>query len=140
MSDVWAVLLVPAEGHEALLAEGPCGARPPVAVRQEMAYGPARWHPWPDAGNHDRDTPISDVLGRGHPVALVLAWDGKLVPAGCVPLAEALPVSFSRALPAVLEAVREAVAEGALGRLNALVRHHELGDLLSLNDRREATP
>jgi hypothetical protein len=60
---VHGVLLIPGPGHEGLLEEGPCGARPPMAWR---AQGVLRsWH----AG---RAMP-------GEERALVLAWEGKPV-------------------------------------------------------------
>ena len=60
-----AILLVPAEGDpHGLLAEGPCGARPPMAWlrgRRDGIWRPAPWFP-------DEREPLW---------ALVLAWDGK---------------------------------------------------------------
>ncbi len=65
MSKVHDVLLVPAEGDpHGLLAEGPCGARPPMAWSGHAVAG---WRSgWPPAWASHR--------------ALVLAWGGKPVP------------------------------------------------------------
>ncbi len=66
-SEVVAVLLVPAEGDpHGLIAEGPCGARPPVAYRDLN-----RW----------TDDPPATVWPPA-PFALVLAWEGKPVAEG----------------------------------------------------------
>ena len=70
---VHAILLVPAEGDPlGLLAEGPCGARPPVAWNGHNNGAPDVW--WPHPG-----TPGT---ARYDTLALVLAWDGKPVPEG----------------------------------------------------------
>ena len=65
-----AILLVPAEGDpHGLLAEGPCGARPPMAWlrgRRDGIWRPAPWFP-------DEREPLW---------ALVLAWDGQPVAEG----------------------------------------------------------
>ena len=70
-----ALILVPEEGDpHGLLAEGVCGARPPCAAR-----------PWNGSGHYPEWVPCDE---DGHPAedppyrALVLAWDGELVPHG----------------------------------------------------------
>lgn len=86
-----AVLLVPAEGDPlGLLAEGPCGARPPVAHR----YGLPRLMLAPDArvrwlGAHER------IRGVPAERALVLAWDGKPVVEGIDRLARLTPSTLA---------------------------------------------
>ena len=71
MSEVKAILLVPAEGDpHGLLKLGPCGARPPMAYQES---GTGIWRPY------------RGPLGEGHPEnndALVLACDGEPVPEG----------------------------------------------------------
>jgi len=71
MDDVAAVLLVPGEGDpHGLLAEGPCGAAPPHAFRSYVKEdGGWEWIPGPTAFLPEEG-------------ALVLAWDGKVVPLG----------------------------------------------------------
>ena len=65
MSDIRHILLIPTEGDpHGLLAEGPCGARPPMAWlrgRRDGIWRPAPWFP-------DEREPLW---------ALVLAWDGE---------------------------------------------------------------
>ncbi len=59
------VLFIPAKGHEALLAEGPCGARAPI-----VWFARGRWYD---------DHSVAYQVG-GHPRpkrALALAWNGK---------------------------------------------------------------
>jgi hypothetical protein len=70
VAEIKGVLLVPAEGdpHE-LLAEGPCGARPPVAC-----WDGERWRSWADNGWWCPLVPARR--------ALVLAWDGKDIKEG----------------------------------------------------------
>jgi hypothetical protein len=62
MNKVHAVLLAPKEGSD-LLAEGPCGAKPPMAHFYQEAWKPGL-HPW------------------SIPHALVLAWEGEVVTEG----------------------------------------------------------
>ena len=71
MSEISAVLLIPHGGDlHGLLKEGVCDASPPVAHLYHEAWR-AGAHPW------------------SIPHALVLAWDGKVVPEGCDRLARA---------------------------------------------------
>lgn len=97
-ADIAAVLIIPAPGDPlGLLAEGSCGARPPVVVQVDVADG---WVADPDA-------PLGYVLTvtgeqrweewdgepwqqLGGPRALVLAWDGEPVPEGLFVLWRAL--------------------------------------------------
>ena len=80
MSEIHAVLLVPAEGDpHGLLADGPCGARPPVVYRSRGC----------GVGHSDSWQPHDEFVRRGEcymcdypDEALVLFWDGKLVPEG----------------------------------------------------------
>lgn len=66
-----AVLLVPTpEWREALLREGPCGARPPTAWAHERRLG-VTW-----LAGHSGVMPSETN-------ALVLVWDGAPVPEGC---------------------------------------------------------
>lgn len=70
MSEIKAILIVPKKGDpHGLLKEGPCGARPPMAVE-----GNEGWRAWPW---YPSTTP---PLPRA---ALVLAWDGRAVREGC---------------------------------------------------------
>lgn len=76
MSEIKIILLLPAEGDpHGLLAEGPCGARPPSA---SLFLGPPRnrWCPW-DAEHADG--------ADGH--ALVLAYEGYCLTLGIAQLA-----------------------------------------------------
>ena len=84
MNSPRSILLVPDDsGPLGLLAEGLCGARPPVL-----------WEMWPDQALPVTDPPTPpDTAGRwtcfypwGRPPqrrALVLAWQGVIVPEGC---------------------------------------------------------
>ena len=80
MSKVHVVLLVPAEGDpHGLLADGPCGARPPLVYRSRGC----------GVGHPDTWQSHSEFVRRGEcymcdfpEEALVLFWDGKLVPEG----------------------------------------------------------
>jgi hypothetical protein len=72
MSDIVAVLVVPAEGDPGgLLAAGACGSIPPLVRRWDTARGP--W--W---GRHycPEGSVVTDDYG------LPLWWDGSLVPEG----------------------------------------------------------
>ena len=76
MSDIRHILLVPAEGDpHGLLAEGPCGARPPMAISGHLCgYEEHRnWKPPEDYEYH------SDCYMCSSKAALVLAWDGAVV-------------------------------------------------------------
>ena len=105
MSKVHAVLLVPEKGdpHE-LLREGPCGARPPMAVRRtypRVVHESNEWgdptyngekceacgQPWPceTPGKVESEGHVRWQPGNRHTTvadALVLAWGGKPVPEG----------------------------------------------------------
>ncbi len=98
MTGVHAVLLIPAEGHEALLASGLCGARPPT-VRQFCCFEEKhyRWSNVPteercscpafaDDGVNPKGISEANViqyaLGEDGPVALPLMWEGEVVPDG----------------------------------------------------------
>lgn len=99
MSDrITAILLVP---HDpAMLADGPCGSRPPTVMRVEHRHecddlgfllgedsegdctecGKA----WPCEFAGQVSDPYWCSRANGWPTrALVLAWDGEVVPAGC---------------------------------------------------------
>ena len=105
LSKVHAVLLVPEKGdpHE-LLAWGPCGARPPMAVRRtypRVVHESNEWgdptyngekceacgQPWPcdTPGKVESEGHVRWQPGNRHttvPDALVLAWGGKPVAEG----------------------------------------------------------
>lgn len=67
------VLVVPSVHHRAaILAEGPCGARMPLAQWSELER---KWNPLDDAGRRW-------MLGSDGEVALVLAWKGERVVPG----------------------------------------------------------
>lgn len=99
------VLLVPESGDpHGLLADGPCGARPPMVVRRtypRVVHEGNRYadptfpgekcvacgQPWPcdtpgrvESEGHVRWVPANRHTARGD--ALVLAWGGKPVPEG----------------------------------------------------------
>lgn len=88
MTAVAAVLLVPTEAHrEALIGDGPCGSRAPVAWYDEIAL--RRWIP-----GHLPSAFASEAALRGwtRPTeALVLAWDGEPVADGLARLAALIP-------------------------------------------------
>lgn len=74
-SKVKAVLLKPfTERSRALLREGPCGSRPPLAFRCKGV--------WYQEGDRPDGFPISDPWGPRDGQALVLVWDGKTVQSG----------------------------------------------------------
>jgi hypothetical protein len=90
MSEIQAVLLIPAEGDpHGLLAEGPCGARPPLAWR--LGQGP-RWTSY--AGQTAGTCP-----------ALVLAWNGKPV-AEVQPYIERAGIDYTLLAPFVAYALK----------------------------------
>lgn len=72
------VLLIPVEGDPLkLLAEGPCGARPPMAGRLD-----GYWYECESDG--DIALYYEDTDSKVDTDALVLAWDGKPVAAGLI--------------------------------------------------------
>lgn len=82
MTDPCAVLIEPKDGDPlGLLAEGPCGARPPTASKAAgAAVGfPYESHPWRPG-----------VSGASSRRALVLAWNGKPVADGLDRLSRAV--------------------------------------------------
>lgn len=83
-----AVLLVPAEGDpHGLLADGPCGARPPVA-RWRLCDDCGGW--WGEGISEYFCGACGKRTDRKHNrSALVLAWEGKAVWLGLSQLAEA---------------------------------------------------
>ena len=86
MTEIKGILLVPADPDpHGLLTEGPCGARPPFAVR--IRYGDMKTlcYVW-------RAGPFGGMSGL-NPRALVLAWDGKQVPEGMAALERAWGVT-----------------------------------------------
>lgn len=84
---VCAVLLVPAEGDPlGLLREGPCGARPPIAehVAEDMhGKGCKRTREWFAPPQRTCCSMAGLSMLAPHRRALVLAWDGEVVPEGC---------------------------------------------------------
>ncbi|NDC89397.1 MAG: hypothetical protein EB075_11455 [Bacteroidetes bacterium] len=105
MSEVHAVLLVPEQGDpHGLLADGPCGARPPMAIRRtypRVVHESNEWgdptyngekceacgQSWPceTPGKVESEGHVRWQPGNRHttvPDALVLAWGGKAVPEG----------------------------------------------------------
>jgi hypothetical protein len=113
---VAAVLLVPSQDHrEALIGDGPCGSRAPVA----WFTATHRWR----AGVADR---YAGTEGQ----ALVLAWDGKPVADGLARLARFFPIVsrasiFPETMASVIALARR--AEAPLGRvvlLDAAVPEH----------------
>lgn len=75
MADIASILLIPEPDHrEALLSDGPCGARVPQMQKTAGRLGPP-WEPLTDAGR----TWMRDSEGD---IALVLAHDGKVVREG----------------------------------------------------------
>ena len=92
MSKIHAVILVPAAGDPlGLLAEGACGARPPIAHRKECARGLHKW--WADSEHGpSRWCGCGKTFGwqpTAPNTALALAWDG-------VPVRAAAPWLQSR--------------------------------------------
>ena len=79
MGEIKAVLLVPEPGDpHGLLAEGPCGARPPMATHYRRGWRGGKLVPSCAEDHADTFT-----------YALVLAWDGEPVPEGVDRLARA---------------------------------------------------
>jgi len=73
-SEITTVLLVPEEGDPlGLLAEGPCGARPPVAYEWQAVK---KWR------TYDGPLPPPERRRPYWRGALVLAWDGEPVAEG----------------------------------------------------------
>ena len=91
MSEIKAILLVPAEGDpHGLLREGPCGARPPMAVEGSESWSACPWYPECGAIR----------------ASLVLAWDGKPVREGCYRVADTnnvTPTAVPGAIKCALE-------------------------------------
>lgn len=95
MTTISAILLIPADGDaHGLLRDGPCGARPPTVMHPNLqawdecapnfAHCPAG-SPCSGLNGRERDKCIDIGACRGHGPrrALVLAWDGDIVPDGC---------------------------------------------------------
>jgi hypothetical protein len=79
MSKVHAVLLVPEPGDpHGLLREGPCGARPPVAVKVDDVWV----DPWKEPTDVRTRHALAHFFERSIalPTALVLAWGGEPTP------------------------------------------------------------
>jgi hypothetical protein len=114
MSRVHAVLLVPEKGDpHGLLAYGPCGARPPMAVRRtypRVVHESNEWgdptyngekcvacdQPWPceTPGKVESEGHVRWQPGNPHTTvadALVLAWDGEPVWQGTEVVQRAAP-------------------------------------------------
>lgn len=114
------LLLIPAPGFEALLAEGPCGSRPPMLkCMLGTRNGEHRWMGVNSYGY--TDTRKSDFSGA---VALVLACEGKPVAAGLDILLRAtvkdkLPTTYGNPLGWAQDALRrwEAWGEKPVGTL-----------------------
>jgi hypothetical protein len=120
-----AVLLVPHDGDEhGLLAEGPCGARPPTAhwFRAVLHDGTV-WQRW-DPGPRDNWRACEDNWGEDYKRALALAWDGEA-------LHIATPWLPGRCNHAVWLVVAGLRGEGWSG-LYALVKDYSLGTLVLL--------
>jgi len=97
-----AVLLVPTDGDPlGLLAEGPCGARPPIASIWRSSQG----NTW-IAGGWQRYSEAAlkqlRVSPREPDFALVLAWDRKPVAAGLDRLERAAWAALGHAEPTML--------------------------------------
>lgn len=113
MSEIKAVLLIPEEGDpHKLLKKGPCGARPPMAVRRtypRIVHESNEWgdstyngelcracgQPWPceTPGKVESEGHVRWKPGNRHttvPDALVLAWDGEPVAEGLDRLSRAI--------------------------------------------------
>lgn len=95
MIKVHSVLLEPHEGDPyGLLADGPCGERAPQALRC-----------WPEYW-----TPVGSVIASpgcrtyDPGAALVLAWGGKIIRAGCYRVADAIGIAPS-AVPGAIQCV-----------------------------------
>ena len=110
MSEIKAVLLIPAEGDPfGLLAEGPCGARPPTAAFWMCRQGHQEHGTWMGIAG---GCPHPDHEGRLRPLrigaglsALVLAWDGGTV-AEVQPYIERAGIDYALLAPFVAYALR----------------------------------
>ena len=70
---VYAVLLIPAKGHEDLIVEGPCGDRVPMVYRSTgCGVGhPAAWQTWSSF-----ESQASCYMCEMPEEALAIAWQG----------------------------------------------------------------
>lgn len=137
---VAAVLLVPTEAHRgALIGDGPCGSRAPVAL--QSAIEPYPWMPT----SRSRPRPTTKWTNWYTHGALVLAWDGKPVPDGLARLAALIPGPAEDGVPvrwtvAVALYRARTIAEvcAAVQRLREYAASAEIGRFLFLDaDRRE---
>jgi len=110
MSEIKAVLLIPAEGDPfGLLKEGPCGARPPTAAFWMCRHGHQEHGTWMGIAG---GCPHPDHEGRLRPLrigtglsALVLAWDGGTV-AEVQPYIERAGIDYALLAPFVTYALK----------------------------------
>jgi len=94
-----AILLVPEEGDPlGLLKEGPCGARPPIALSLRITGdsidldADPRWLAYDAVPDRLMACTNAEILHSLHsPRALVLKWDGEPVAEGCLRLRQAWP-------------------------------------------------
>jgi len=129
-----AILLIPAlEDPLGLLQEGPCGARPPLAMKPDCEIHGAQWI-------LGKEVPCCQNAGHsilmGNCVeALVLVWDGKPVREGCGKLEEAwMPYVAVRWIDQVLLEILQGTSRKSLGEDCP-------GTLVFLDaERREITP
>lgn len=120
MTAIHAVMLVPAEGDpHGLLADGPCGARPPMAHMRPRPPGTTGAVEW-GAGEKGYATPHALVLKwKGKPARLGMLWAGWLLEEqGWTPLeSEPEPHEFLhwRAFDLTPEALARFCEEAGLG-------------------------
>jgi len=83
------ILLIPSPEHAALLADGPCGARPPMMLRWKCGCGHAWWTPGGVVHGCPRCPACADLGSiRGTGRALVLAHSRRVERHGCLALAD----------------------------------------------------
>lgn len=98
-----AILLIPTEGDpHGLLAEGPCGARPPRAISGHLC-GYEEHRAWKSPEDYEYHSDCYMCSGKA---ALVLAWGGNPVREGCYRVAHANDVTPS-AVPSVIKCALE---------------------------------
>lgn len=124
-----AILLIPEEGDPlGLLREGPCGARPPMAWYCDDYQA---WEQWHRGMDHAEPAAWAAMVERAR-CALILAWDGEPVGAGCFAADGWAGMHLRDTVARAVKANPER-QQRHLDRVASHVRHYHLGTLVLLD-------
>lgn len=127
--NIVSVLLIPATGDpQQLLRDGACGSRPPIRFEGPEISGRARWISWSELASYrtlhrNGAKWIPDFDWDCPRKALVLAWNGEVVPEGTDRAARRAGASSSAVfgvIPCVLDGEAAPLALAGLGTLLCL--------------------